>query len=361
MRPLFFMLAFFFFLASCTPPTPVAERPATAKNVILLIGDGMGLAQLSTAYYYGDSTPNFSRFPVVGLHQPQPSGAKITDSAAGATAFSTGFKSFNSAIGVSADSSAQETLLEIAASMDKKTGVIATSSITHATPASFFAHVVNRNFHEDIALQFVNAPVDFAAGGGYQYFCNRSDSLNLLDSLSAKGMQWDTTSLTTDMNPESRYAFLLGPDSLHSMRGGRGNFLPEATADAIDFLSTDTDGFFLMVEGSQIDWGGHANNAEYIITEVADFDQTLGAVLDYAEQDGNTLVVVTADHETGGFALSSLQVYGRRDYGYINPTFSTGGHTATLIPVLAFGPGADKFGGIYQNTDIFSKIREILQ
>ena len=362
MRILIPVTVFLLSILACTSPgREQPEKPARAKNVILLIGDGLGLAQLSTAYYYSDTTPNFSRFKVVGLHQPQPAGGKITDSAAGATAFSTGVKSFNSAIGVAADSSAKETLLEIASRRDKQTGVVATSSITHATPASFFAHVVNRNFHEEIALQFVDAPVDFAAGGGYQYFCQRSDSLALLDTLSARGVVWDTTALDQNPNAETLYAFVRGPDRLHSMRGGRGDFLPRAASTAINHLSSGQNGFFLMIEGSQIDWGGHANNAEYIITEVADFDKTVGKVLDFAQKDGNTLVVVTADHETGGFALSSLQVYGRRDYGYIQPTFSTGGHTATLIPVLAYGPGAEAFAGIYQNNEIFDKILKAME
>lgn len=348
-------------LGSCARPEGQETQSQTkAKNIILLIGDGLGLAQLSSAYYFSDTTPQFSRFKVIGLHQPQPARAKITDSAAGATAFSTGYQSFNSAIGVDADSVSRQTLLEIAANRNMQTGLIATSSITHATPASFYAHVVNRNFHEDIARQFVDAPIDFAAGGGYQYFSNRSDSLALLDTLSARGMVWDTTSLPEAPDVKTRYAFLLGPDSLHSIRGGRGEFLPRTTNVAIERLASPGNGFFLMVEGSQIDWGGHANNAEYIITEVADFDKTVGAALDFAEKDGQTLVVVTADHETGGFALSSLQIYGKRDYGYINPTFSTGGHTASLIPVLAYGPGSEAFAGIYRNTDIFNKILQAM-
>lgn len=351
------MLTGLLLLSACNPEgRRLSKKQTEARNVILLIGDGMGLTQVSTAYHFSEDPSNFSRFPVIGLHNPQPTSHKITDSAAGATAFSTGYKSFNSAIGVDADSTARETVLEIAARRGKRTGVIATSTITHATPASFYAHVENRNYHEEIARQFAAAPIDFAAGGGFQYFARREDGLNLLDTLASRGMSWDTTTLDRRLVNEQRYAFLLGPDSLHSMRGGRGDFLPRATEMAISHLSSDPDGFFLMVEGSQIDWGGHANNAEYIITEVADFDRTIGAVLDFAEKDGNTLVVVTADHETGGFALSSLQVYGKRDYGYLNPTFSTGGHTAALIPVFAYGPGAEEFMGIYENSEIFGKI-----
>ena len=117
----------------------------------------------------------------------------------------------------------------------------------------------------------------------------------------------------------------------------------------------------MMIEGSQIDWGGHNNDADYVITEVLDFDRAVGAALDFAERDGNTLVVVTADHETGGFSLSAIEVFGQRNYEHIAPTFSTGGHSAALIPVLAYGPGAEKFMGFYQNNEIFGKMKKAFE
>ncbi len=330
------------------------DRPA--KNIILLIGDGMGLAQVSTAYYFGEGTPNFSRFKHIGLHQNEPVGKKITDSASGATAFSTGYKSYNAAIGVDGDTIARETILEWAALNGKSTGVIATSSITHATPASFYAHVQNRNWHEDIAADYAKAPADFAAGGGYKYFSQRRDDQDLLKVLEEKHVLVDTNELGANLEFGQKYAFFLEPDAMPTMKDGRGDFLPNATATALDFLSNDEDGFFLMVEGSQIDWGGHANDGEYVINEVLDFDKVIGLALDFAQKDGNTLVVVTADHETGGLSLSAAKVFGQPEYGAIEPTFSTGGHSASLIPVFAYGPGSEAFLGIYQNNDIYGKM-----
>ena len=146
---------------------------------------------------------------------------------------------------------------------------------------------------------------------------------------------------------------------------GRGDFLPRATELGIQFLNKDVDNpnFFMMVEGSQIDWGGHANDAEYLISELIDFDDAIGKALDFAEKDGNTLVIVTGDHETGGFTLSATpkktedgQSYS--DYNEISGTFSTNGHSATLIPVFAYGPGSEAFSGVYENTEIFHKILE---
>ncbi len=147
---------------------------------------------------------------------------------------------------------------------------------------------------------------------------------------------------------------------------GRGDFLSKATHLGISFLSQNDFGFFIMIEGSQIDWAGHhANNANYLIQEVLDFDRAIGTALDFAEKDGSTLVIVTADHETGGFTLAAKEkkVFGkaRQDYNQIKPTFSTTGHSATLVPVLTFGPGALNFSGIYPNNILHEKILEALK
>lgn len=349
-------------LIGCQPQKMTYTKvPDRARNVIFLIGDGMGLAQLSTVYYFHDDSthvPAFSRIRHIGFHQNAPIDSKITDSAAGATAFSTGYKTYNNAIGVDADTVARATILEMAAGRGMKTGVIATSSITHATPASFYAHIENRKLEEGIAGQLVKAPVHYFAGGGKQYFFERKDSLDLMPDLEKEGLKVDTQALaSTPLAKGKRYGFLLADDGMPMMSEGRGDFLPKATQQALDFLGKDEEGFFLMVEGSQIDWGGHANDADYIIQEMMDFEKVVALALDFADKNPNTLVLITADHETGGLSLSAPEVYGRRDYQGINPTFSTGGHSASLIPVMAYGPGAERFNGFYQNNDIFGKLK----
>mgnify|MGYP001124976163 CR=1 FL=1 len=347
-------------LCQCQPAEPAItseEEPLLAKNIILLIGDGMGVTQVTSRFFYGEGEPNFQRFPYIGLIKTSSSREKITDSAAGATAFSAGVKTYNGAIGVADDTTEVKTVLETVAD-NLSTGLIATSSIVHATPASFYAHVPARSQYEEIAAQLTTSSVDFFAGGGTQFFVDREDEANYLDSLAQAGFIVDTAQLSKPDNfsMEQKYGFLLAPDGMPKMQEGRGDFLPQATQMALEYLSQDEDGFFLMVEGSQIDWGGHANDAEYIIEEVKDFDKTLGVALDFAERDGNTLVVVTADHETGGFALSSGE-----NYNDLAGTFSTGGHTSDLIPVFAFGPGSEAFAGIYENTGIFDKMLEATQ
>ena len=333
------------------------------KNIILLIGDGMGLAQVSSRFYFDDTEPNFARFKDIGLIETSASSHKITDSAASATAYACGEKTYNGAIGVDKDTVPIQTIIERLEPTGALTGVVATSTITHATPASFYAHTASRNSHEKIAEYLVHSSVDFFAGGGLQYFNKRSDGANLLDSLENNGFIMDTTSISLlhSLNKNKRYGYLLAGDGMPKMQEGRGDFLPAATKRALDYLSKGENGFFLMVEGSQIDWGGHANEAEYIIKEVIDFDKIIGEALDFAKKDKNTLVIVTADHETGGFALSALEVRRQANYDVIKPTFSTGGHTSSLVPVFAYGPGSQNFTGIYPNKDLFHKMVKVLE
>ena len=359
-QKLYLFLCLGFMTLSCTPRKAAAPE---VKNIILLIGDGMGVAQVSTRYYFKEDQEmtNFSRFKHIGLHQNSPVGAKVTDSAAGATAFACGKKSYNGAIGVDGDTVSIPTILEMLSEDNWSTGVIATSSITHATPASFYAHVKSRNMHEEIAKQLTYSSVDFFAGAGYSYFAQRSDSTDFMAELQKQGFTVDTTTLpSAPLALDKKYGYLLAPKAMPKMQEGRGDFLPRATSLALDYLQQDQNGFFLMVEGSQIDWGGHDNDSEYIIEETRDFDQTIGVALDFADQHKNTLVIVTADHETGGFSLSSATVFGRGDYRQIQPTFSTGGHSASLIPVFAYGPGSENFNGIYQNNEIFNKMLSAL-
>jgi alkaline phosphatase len=329
----------------------IRESPA-AKNIIILIGDGMGLSQISSAFYFKETLPHFARFSNIGLMRTS-STVRITDSAAGATAFSAGKKTYNGAIGVDSDTASITTIVEILSDEEWKTGVISTSSITHATPASFYAHVKSRAMEEEIAAQLSTSEIDFIAGGGLGFFddSTRSDGQDYIQTLKNNGFRVQTKKLSATVDPNKKYAFLLASEHLPPVLEGRGDFLPKATKLALNYLSTGSDNFFLMVEGSMIDWGGHGNDADFLVSEMIDFDEAIGEALDFAEKDGNTLVIVTADHETGGFTLSSGE-----NYDEINPTFSNGGHSTALVPVAAYGPGSEFFRGIYENTEIFHKM-----
>ena len=325
------------------------------KNIILLIGDGMGLSEISASQFYNDNPSNFEKFYNIGLSKTSSYNDLITDSAASATAIACGVKTYNGAIGVDKDTLSVRTIVEEVSMRGMSTGLISTSSITHATPASFYAHVKQRSMSEEIALDLVGSEIDFFAGGGLNYFKNRKDKLNLLNQLEDNGFIVYTEHLPY-FTVEKKQAILLANNAMKPMKDGRGDFLPDATKLAIDKLSKNENGFFLMIEGSQIDWGGHDNDAEYLISELIDFDNTIGVALDFAANDGETLVIVTADHETGGFTLGP----DNNDYNKIKPVFSIGGHSATMVPVFAKGPGSEKFIGIYNINEIYHKMKSLI-
>lgn len=348
---------------ACTASEKVQSAPEKPTNIILLIGDGMGLSAVSTGFYFGDQPSVFQRFNEIGLQQTSSATHKVTDSAASGTAIAAGKKTYNGAIGVDTARNVIQNIVELLSAMGWSTGVVATSTISHATPASFYAHVENRSMEEEIAAQLLNSEIDFFAGGGRNMFTVRKDSANLLLQATDKGFIIDTTGLAEpgSLDGNQKYGFLPEAGVMPYVSEGRGNFLPEATKLAIGHLSQNQQGFFLMVEGSQIDWAGHANNSEDEIAEMLDFENAIEAALEFAEKDGNTLVVVTADHETGGLALGpKTGRFGFSDYSDIEPVFATTQHTATLIPVFAFGPGAEQFKGIYQNTEIFHKMLSLV-
>jgi alkaline phosphatase len=333
--------------------TAVQARP---RNIILMIGDGMGTTQIHAGMLASRQDLNLQRFRHLGFSKTHSFDDLITDSGAGATAFSIGKKTFNGAIGVDSDTLACESILETAARMGKRTGLVATSSITHATPASFVAHVPDREMHEEIARQIMESKVDLLIGAGKKYFDQRKDGRSLTANMRERGFYTAFDSLSLLQIPRgNRLAALLWDKEAPRMSEGRGDFLPGSTGLAIEHLNDTSNGFFLMVEGSQIDWGGHANDADYIVQEVIDFDRAVGVALDFAARDGQTLVVVTADHETGGFAVNG----GDLATGRIEAAFTTKKHSGVMVPVFAYGPGAFAFTGIQDNTSIYKRMMNL--
>jgi alkaline phosphatase len=233
--------------------------------------------------------------------------------------------------------------------------LVSTSTITHATPASFIAHQESRNMYEEIAADFLKTDIDVFIGGGIDHFTKRKDGRNLMTELEQNGYQVETDINKIKNAKSGKLVGLTAPE--HNGRvTERGDMLPVATNTALKILSNNKDGFFLMVEGSQIDWGGHAGSAIYVVEEMLDFDLVIGQVLEFAAKDKNTLVVITADHETGGMAITG----GNTTEGTVKAAFPTGSHTAVMVPVFAYGPGAEEFGGIMENTEIHAKTKKLL-
>jgi alkaline phosphatase len=332
-------------------PGEKKKKSESPKNIILLIGDGMGTAQIYAGYTAKKGIMNITGMPVSGFSVTWSANNYITDSGAGGTALATGVKTNNGSIGVDAKGQTVETILEMAEQRGLSTGLVSTSVITHATPASFIAHTTDRSKYADIALDFLHTDIDVFIGGGYNNFAHRADSLNLIDSLKAHGCFVTRDLKDVDVPSTQRLAALLADEHLPRMSKGRGNMLPDATEMALKMLKRNKKGFFIMIEGSQIDWGGHDNDASYIVDEMVDFDNAVGKALHFAAKNGETLVIVTADHETGGFGITG----GNHTTGDVQSAFLSKDHTATMVPVFAYGPGSGIFTGVQNNTDIFKK------
>lgn len=320
------------------------------KNVVMIIGDGMGPAQVYSLLMTSKEPTAFERFQYSGFSVTKSANKPITDSAAGGSAIANGNKSNNGNIGMNADSIPQPSMLDLLAARGKKTGVVVTCAVTHATPAAFLAHNVSRSNNEEIALDIVNRDnLNVLFGGGKKYFCERKDGENLLDMMFDNG--WNIYESLDEIEDNSDKTFVVAARKHMPAAKDRGDFLPKATAKAIEMLDNDK-GFFLMIEGSQIDFACHDNDSATMVDEMRDFNDMLNVVLDFAEKDQNTLVVVTADHETGG--LTIIDAKGK----YTNPEFkwTTGSHSAVFVPVFSYGPGACRFTGLMDNTDIIKRL-----
>jgi len=325
------------------------------RNIILLIGDGMGISQLQAGLTANRGRLFLENFKHIGFSKTHSSDNYITDSAAGGTAISAGVKTYNGAIGVDPEKNPVKTILEKAEEKGLATGLVSTSSITHATPASFIAHQTSRNMYEEIAADFLKTDIDVFIGGGYNHFANREDGLNLIEKLKENGYKVEQDISKIKKVKKGKLAGLTAP--AHNARiEERGDMLEVATETALNILKRNKKGFFLMVEGSQIDWGGHAASTIYVVEDMLDFDKTVGNALEFAAKDGETLVIVTSDHETGGMAVLN----GDYNNGMVVGEFTTGGHTGLMVPVFSYGPGAEKFTGIMDNTDINKKMEELL-
>ncbi|MGE5362969.1 MAG: alkaline phosphatase [Bacteroidota bacterium] len=330
----------------------VSAQDKKPKNLIIMIGDGMGLNQVNSVILSNKDNA-FSRFHSLGLSVTCSADNLITDSAAGATALSTGERTNNHYLGVTPEGKPLQNIMELAQKKGKATGVVVTCSITHATPAGFVAHIDDRAKEYDIAKQFTESDINVAIGGGTDFFLpkkqkgKREDGENLAEKLAGRGYKVVYTLDELKNNSSEKVYALLEPSSLPTA-DKRDYSLADLVKAALTQLSKDEDGFVLMVEGSQIDWGGHANDQKLVQNELNDFNKAINLCLDFAKEDMNTTVVVTADHETGGMGI----VDGDREAKDLKFGFLTKGHTVGAVGVFASGPGEEIFRGVFNNREI---------
>lgn len=332
----------------------------TPKNIILMIGDGMGLAQVFAGWVGNKGKLFLQNFKHLGLSFTQSLNRFTTDSAAGATALSTGKLTYNGAIGMvvteTGDTVAAPTVMEVAEEKGMVTGVVASSALSHATPASFVAHQKRRNMYDAIGLDYVDSGLEVMMGGGTKNFNDRADGQNLIPELEKRGYEVFHKMEEVIGTDASKIA-LITSYAQPLPYPERDLDLPVCTEIAVNTLVNHDAGFFLMVEGSQIDWGAHNNITPYVVQEMMNFDQAIGSALKFAYEDGETLIVVTADHETGGMTIGG----GNIEKGTVSADYSTGGHTGVWVPVFAYGPGAERFTGIIKIAEIGQQLMDLIK
>ena len=325
------------------------------KNVILMIGDGMSLMHVYSAWTANRGKLYLENCEVTGLSKTYCANKLVTDSGAGGTAMAIGQKTNYHSVGVDVNGNPQPSLIKLAKQKGMSAGVAVTCRLWDATPADFCCHNTDRDNEDEIIADYVNCEADYVVGGGAKKFENRKDGRNIFKELEQKGYQiarsWEECK-----NLKSGKIFAVTDSVDTPLPAERGDRLAQSSLKGIELLSQNPNGFFMMIEGSQLDDYGHFNDLDLLMQETHDFDRTVGKILGWAAKDGETLVVVTADHETGGLTL----IDGDKDKGEIKCKFSTTGHSGVMVPVYAFGPGAELFTGIYENTDIFHKIKSLL-
>ncbi len=371
----------------------------SVKNVILLIGDGMSFNQFSIARIKGaglDGKLYMEKLPVTGIMRTHSANNIVTDSAASGTALACGIKTNNKMLGMAPDETKYKTILEAAGENKMATGLVVTSRITHATPACFAAHVRHRDMERRIAPQLIeNKKVNVLFGGGRDYFLprevpggRRKDERNLIEEAKSQGYSYienkeqlrnakgpyvlglfQIGSLTTK-EPEPSLAELTkkAVEILDVKEQKRKTFLENMINGILNLLffgtSDEGPGFFIMVEGSQIDWACHDYDADRVIRLTLLFDLAVKEAMEFAIKDKHTLVIVTADHETSGLTITEaedgmdLELLWAVDKEHKR---GTSGHTGQPVAVFAFGPKAEIFSGVYDNTDIPKKIAEVLK
>ncbi len=362
------MMKFFYICFLCSglfllPITGFCQdlvKQSKPVNVILMIADGVGINQISGSLYQYNHTLLVEKMPFIGLQKTNSFNSLNTDAAAAATAIACGVKSFEGAIGVNMDSTSIPSVIKIGAENNMKTGLVTTSKMTHESSAAFWAHSSDYLNEEFIASQLPESPLDLIIGGGKKFFTDREDKKNMLKELQSKGYQ--TLTILPDANSfptadiTKKYVAFTAVDLPLTVMEGR-KYFSSAVSFAIDFLNTKdkkNEGFFLLVNSAQVALGARLNNPDYMLSEYNDFDETLAKVLDFAERDKETLVIVTSTYETGGYSINPGSKREKLQHEFTGKTT-----TGTIVPVFSQGPGAIKFTGFFENTDFLPRLKAL--
>lgn len=331
------------------------------KNIIYLIGDGMGLSSVSMMMVEGGYEATiFDQAENVALQKTYSLDNRVTDSAASGTALATGYKTNNTFIGCTPDGVAVESLLDVAKAQGKATGVVVTTYLQHATPAAFYAHTESRHNYHIITEQLVGSTLDVAIGGGMGYFKEvYKEKVNEVIENKGFTLIEDIAKLKAQSG-DSRTLALLADWEVGS---NAGTYLADATREALRLLEKrgNEEGFVLMVEGSLIDGMGHANNAQAQQIEMQGFMGAIEVAVEYAKSHPDTLVVVTADHETGGLSIVSADANFNLSEQGVEYRWTTSGHSGVMIPIYLYGAANESINGIVENTDIAKTLKGLIK
>jgi len=327
-------------------------KPTQPKNIILLIGDGMGLTQLAAADLVNNGL-SITQLKYIGFQRTQAKGNFITDSAGAGSALATGQKTPNRSIATDGKGHPNSSITEILLPAGKSCGIVTNGSVADATPAVFYGHADDRDNTDEITGWLTRTKPDFLGGSGRALFVDRKDGRNLRNELRNDYQFLDSINQPYDVNKK---LILLDERLANATTRQNITLLAQTAAIAINKLNINKKGFFLMIEGAKIDYAGHANSFPASIIETLGFDLAVQEALRFADSNGETLVIVTADHETGGLSL----IDGDKAEGRISGVYASDDHTPVFVPVLAYGPGAANFTGVYENTEIFHKIINLL-
>ncbi|WP_425235419.1 alkaline phosphatase [Ulvibacterium sp.] len=331
-----------------TPTFESDQKDRPVKNVILLIGDGNGLTQISSSVLANGGDLTLTQLKSIGFIKTQSADDFTTDSAAAGTALATGTKTNNRAIGMDDRGNSLKNIAELLNENGFNSGCITTDDITGATPAAFYAHRKDRSDEAGIISDLSKSKLSLLVGGGSNALETEIDQMGFSILENTGGMA---------QSKEKRVAHFISKDGVPGILEGRGAILAEVTKNGLAFLKTKNAPFFLMVESAKIDSYGHENYVPGIVSEGIDFDRAITEALKFADVTGNTLVVVTADHETSGFSMPQ----GNLEKRMVEGDFTTHDHTGTMVPIFAYGPHSQEFQGVYENTEVYDKIIKVLK
>lgn len=339
------------------PYIPTFEKDGAnikIENIILMIGDGNGLGQISAGMFVNDNQLNLTQIKNIGLVKTQAADDFTTDSAAGATAYATGQKANNRALGIGPEGEVLENIPDLIGKYGFKSGIITTDQLTGATPASFYAHHPERDDIHQIAGYLPKSKLNLFIGGGRRDFTQFGE--NRILELETNAFQMITSLDEIGKTTAEKAGYFASASGMPTMEKGRGDFLLKSSQNAIQFFETKKTPFFLMIESAMIDSGGHTNSSATIVNELLDFDQVIGWMLEYIDNNPNTLLLVTADHETAGLSLPQGDISNHK----IEMAFHSDDHTGIMVPIFAYGAHSGEFRGVYENTEVFHKIMKLV-